>query len=55
MNNMLEKFLTSIGFDYSEELSSIQIKKVIVNKEKEEFTVYLGSENPLPPSVALSL
>ena len=55
MNEMLEKFLTSINFSYNDELKDVLIKKVVVNKEKEEFTIYLSSEKPLSPNVTHSL
>lgn len=55
MNSKLERFLISINFSYDDDLSSLNIKKVIVNKEKEKFTVYLSSDTPISPCLANSL
>ena len=47
----LKRFLASIDVDYQEELENMNITKVILNKIKEEFDVYLENSTPIAPEI----
>ena len=47
----LKRFLASIDVDYQEELENMNVTKVILNKMKEEFDVYLENQTPIAPVI----
>ena len=55
MNNAVERFFNKINFPLTEEFNECIVKKVIVNKKKESWTVYLTNPKVIEPSIILNL
>ena len=54
--NELERFFKSINFiDENQDFQTVEIKKVVINKKTEEFTVYLKAEKVLKKDIIDSL
>jgi DNA polymerase III alpha subunit (gram-positive type) len=51
----LKRFLDSISYEYKEELKDVKITKVILNKEIEEFDVYINSKKVVKPDIMYDL
>ena len=56
MQEKLTKFFTSIGFeDTNNDFSEAQISRVVLNKKKESFEVFIENEKPINPVATLEL
>ena len=55
MNNALERFFNKIDFNERENFNAVKVDKVIVNNQKESWTIMLSSPKVVPVKDVLSL
>ena len=55
MDNALERFFNKIGFVNYDDFIDSKVKKVVINKKKESWTVYITNKNVLNIDTVLSL
>ena len=55
MDNALERFFNKIDFNERENFNAVKVDKVIVNNQKESWTIMLSSPKVVPVKDVLSL